>query len=109
MPDPYIRQRNTKNKPNGFPDRTGPIRFLLSNLHNRTETPPADGRGHHTPKHTHEPFWALGKRTSTANSVEVKCKSSKDKEQTRIRTNGTINQTRDFSPSSKTNEPTHQK
>ena len=98
MPDPYIRPCNTKNKPNGFPDRTNVIRFLLSNLHNRTETPPADGTGHYTPKHTHEPFWALGKRTSTANSVEVKCKSSKEKEQTRIRTNRMINQTRDFSP-----------
>ena len=109
MPDPYIRPQNTKNTPNGFPDHTGPISFLLYNLHNGTETPPADRRGHHTPKHTHEPFWALGKRTSTANSQEVKRKSSKEKEQTRIRINGMINQTRDFSPSSKTNEPTHQK
>ena len=82
---------------------------MLSNLHSGTEILPADGRGHHTPKHTYEPFEALGKRMSTANSVEVKRKSSKDKEQTRIKTNEMINQTRDFSPSSKTKEPTHQK
>ena len=46
--------------------------------------------------------------TSTANSVEVKCKSSKDRERTGIKTNEAINHTMDFSPSSETNEPTHQ-
>ena len=41
-----------------------------------------------------------------ANSTEVKRKSSKTRARTRIKTNKAINQTKDFSPSPKTNEPT---
>ena len=76
---PMHKGRVQVNKPNSFPGRTGLIRFLIPNIHNETETMPTNERGHHLSKSHMNLFRHREEKTITANELEVKRKSSKDR------------------------------